>query len=267
MLNKSDKIKRWNSPRSSLEQGGLILNDKAITASSITKKIAHFPNHVAIVPDGNGRWAEQRRLPRLKGHQAGAKNMWRMVEYLNKYPIKYVTLYGFSTENWSRPEEEVTGLFKILEKVIYKRTGELTKRNIRLRHLGRLEELPQHLQKAINKAVEITKNNTGMTLSLAFNYGGRAEIVDATRRLITDGIPPQNIDEELFNSYLYTADLPDVDLVIRTADELRLSNFLIWQSAYSEYYFTSALWPDFDVKEAERALLAYSQRERRFGRV
>ena len=231
------------------------------------EKLAHFPNHVAIVPDGNGRWAEQHGLPRLKGHQAGAENMWRMVKYLNKYPIKYVTLYGFSTENWSRPDDEVTGLFHILGEVILKKTAELNKRGIRLRHLGRLEELPQHLQKAINRAVELTKNNTGMTLSLAFNYGGRAEIVDAARHIMTDGIPPENIDEKLFNSYLYTTGLPDVDLVIRTADELRLSNFLIWQSAYSEYYFTSVLWPDFNEKEAEKALLAYSQRQRRFGRL
>jgi len=231
------------------------------------EKITHFPNHVAIVPDGNGRWAELRGLPRLKGHKAGAENMWPMVKYLNEFPIKYVTLYGFSTENWSRPEDEVMGLFRILEKIIHKRTAELHKRGIKLRHLGRLEELPQNLQQVINEAIELTKNNTGMTLSLAFNYGGRAEIVDAARRLIIDGILPQNIDEKLFNSYLYTAGLPDVDLVIRTADELRLSNFLIWQSAYSEYYFTSVLWPDFNKKELERALLSYSQRQRRFGRV
>jgi len=231
------------------------------------EKITHFPNHVAVVPDGNGRWAEQHGLPRLKGHEAGAKNMWRMVQYLNEYPIRYLTLYGFSTENWNRPEDEVAGLFRILEQIINKYAPEVHKRGIRLRHLGRLGELPQGLQQAINGAVELTKSNTGMTLSLAFNYGGRAEIVDAARRLISDGIPVQNIDEELFSSYLYTAGLPEVDLVIRTADELRLSNFLIWQSAYSEYYFTSVLWPDFDKKEAEKALLSYSQRERRFGRV
>lgn len=243
------------------------MSDKTVAGSSITEKIVHLPNHVAIVPDGNGRWAELRGLPRLKGHKAGAENMWPMVKYLNEFPIKYVTLYGFSTENWSRPEDEVMGLFHILEKLIRKRTTELHKRGIRLHHIGRLEELPQNLRQVINWAVELTKNNTRMTLSLAFNYGGRAEIVDAARRLIIDGIPPQNIDEKLFNSYLYTAGLPDVDLVIRTADELRLSNFLIWQSAYSEYYFTSVLWPDFDKKELERALLAYSQRQRRFGRV
>ncbi len=229
------------------------------------KKIAHLPSHVAIVPDGNGRWAEQRELPRLNGHQAGAENMWRMVKYLNEYPIKYVTLYGFSTENWSRPEDEVIGLFHILAEIIREKTAELHERDIRLRHLGRLEELPQPLQQAINEAVGLTTNNARMTLSLAFNYGGRGEILDAVRHIIAKGIPSQNIDEKLFSSYLYTAGLPDVDLVIRTADELRLSNFLIWQSAYSEYYFTKVLWPDFDKKEAEKALLAYSQRHRRFG--
>jgi len=236
-----------------------------MSTAPITKKITPLPNHVAIVPDGNGRWAEQRGLPRLEGHQAGAKNMWRMIKYLNEYPIKYVTLYGFSTENWNRPGEEVIGLFHLLKEHIEKEMPEIHKRSIRLRHLGRLEELPPSLQITINSAIKLTKNNTGMTLNLAFNYGGRAEIVDSVRRLIADGIPPQKIDEKLFNSYLYTAGLPDVDLVIRTADELRLSNFLIWQSAYSEYYFSKVLWPDFDKKEVDKALLAYSQRRRRFG--
>ena len=224
-----------------------------------------FPNHVAIVPDGNGRWAELRGLSRLKGHKAGAENMWRMVQYFNEYPIKYLTLYGFSTENWNRPEDEVSGLFHILEEIINKYTPGVHKRGIRLRHLGRLGELPQGLQRTINRAVELTKSNTGMTLNLAFNYGGRAEILDTVRRLVTEGIPPQNIDEKLFNNYLYTAGLPDVDLLIRTGDELRLSNFLLWQTAYSEYYFTDVLWPDFDKKDVEKALLAYSQRQRRFG--
>jgi len=226
-----------------------------------------FPNHVAIVPDGNGRWAELRGLSRLEGHKAGAENMWRMVQYLNEYPIRYLTLYGFSTENWNRPEGEVSGLFHILEERINRDTPELLKRGIRLRHLGRLGELPQGLQRTMNRAVELTKSNTGMTLNLAFNYGGRAEILDAVRRLVTEGIPPRNIDEKLFNNYLYTAGLPDVDLLIRTGDELRLSNFLLWQTAYSEYHFTDVLWPDFDKKDVEKALLAYSHRQRRFGRL
>ena len=215
--------------------------------------------------DGNGRWAEQRGLPRLNGHRAGVKNMRSLIEYLNEYQVKYVTLYGFSTENWNRPEDEVKGLFHILEEAIDKETRELHKIGVRLHHLGRLEELPPELQLAISRAIELTKNNTGMTLSFAFNYGGRIEILDAVRHLIAEGIPPQSIDEKLFNSYLYTTGLPDVDLVIRTGGELRISNFLIWQAAYSEYYFTKVLWPDFGKKDIDKALLSYSQRQRRFG--
>jgi len=236
------------------------------TATSPTRKrIAHLPNHVAIVPDGNGRWAEQRGLPRIEGHQAGAENMRRMVEYLSEYPIKYLTLYGFSTENWSRPEEEVGGLFQILEEFINKYAEEIHKKSIKLRHLGRIGELPPNLQETIKEAVALTKDNTRMTLSVAFNYGGRAEILDAVRRLIAKGTPAEKIDEKLFNSYLYTVGLPEVDLLIRTGDELRLSNFLIWQTAYSEYYFTKVLWPDFGKKDINKALLSYSQRQRRFG--
>ncbi len=236
-----------------------------MTTTSTTKKFTKLPNHIAIVPDGNGRWAERRGLPRLSGHQVGAENMRRMIEYLNEYPIKYLTLYGFSTENWSRPEEEVKGLFQILADFIERTASEIHQKGIKLRHLGRLDELPEDLQLAINKIVELTKNNTGMTLSIAFNYGGRTEILDAVRHLIAEGISPQNINEELFSSYLYTAGLPDVDLLIRTGDETRLSNFLIWQTTYSEYHFTKVLWPDFGKKDIDRALLSYSQRRRRFG--
>ncbi len=233
--------------------------------ASTPNKLTQFPNHVAIVPDGNGRWAERRGLPRLSGHRVGAENTHRLVKYLNDYPIKYVTLYGFSTENWSRPSTEVSGLFQILEEFINKCVTELHERSIRLRHLGRLHELPEGLQQAINRAVELTQSNTGMTLCLAFNYGGRAEILDAVRRLIAEGISPQNINEELFDRYLYTAGLPSVDLLIRTGDELRFSNFLIWQTAYSEHYLTKVLWPDFRKKDIDKALLSYSQRKRRFG--
>lgn len=230
-----------------------------------TKKFSPLPNHIAIVPDGNGRWAEKRGLSRLSGHQAGAENTRRMVDYLNEYPIKCVTLYGFSTENWTRPKNEVTGIFQLLEEFINRYVPEIHEKSIRLRHLGRLNELPKGLQTAINKGVELTKNNTGMTLSIAFNYGGHTEIVDAVRRLIADGVAPQDVDEELFSSYLYTAGLPNVDLLIRTGDELRLSNFLLWQTAYSEYQFTRLLWPDFSKKDMDKALLSYSRRKRRFG--
>ena len=234
---------------------------------STTREITQLPNHVAIIMDGNGRWAKQHGLPRFEGHQAGAQNIHPIIKYLNQRRIKYVTLYGFSTENWNRPEDEVNGLLYLFEESINKYGAELQKNGIKLRHLGHLEELPQGLQIAINKAIELTKNNTGVTLSFALNYGGRLEILDALRHIIAEGIPVQNIDEKLFNSYLYTAGLPDVDLLIRTGGEFRISNFLIWQAVYSEYYFTEVLWPDFNQKELEKALLAYSQRRRRFGRL
>jgi len=236
-----------------------------MATTATIKKFAQLPNHMAFVPDGNGRWAERRGLPRLSGHHAGAENMHRMIGYLNEYPIKYVTLYGFSTENWSRPEEEVGGLFQLLGEFIDTSVPELHMKGIRFRHLGRLNELPPSLQLVINRTVELTKHNTGMTLNLAFNYGGRTEILDAVRRLIAEGVAPQTIDEELFGSYLYTNGLPNVDLLIRTGDELRLSNFLIWQTAYSEYHFTKVLWPDFGKKDIDKALLSYNRRQRRFG--
>ncbi|MBA7467023.1 Isoprenyl transferase [subsurface metagenome] len=229
------------------------------------KKISPLPNHIAFIMDGNGRWAEQHELPRLEGHRAGIESARSVIECLGEYHIGYVTLYSFSTENWQRPEDEVRGLLKILKESISKETAEFHKRGIRIRHLGRLEELPLHLKLAIKRAVELTKNNTQMTLSFAFNYGSRLEILDAVRSIITEGIPPRDIDDKLFNSYLYTTGLPDVDLVIRTGGDLRISNFLLWQSAYSEYYFTEVLWPDFNTEELEKALVSYSQRQRRFG--
>jgi undecaprenyl diphosphate synthase len=229
------------------------------------KKIAHLPQHVAIIMDGNGRWAKQRNLPRLAGHQAGVDNMRSAIDYFSQLQVKYFTVYGFSTENWNRPKEEINGLLNLLQEIIDEETQKLHRQGVRIRHLGQLERLPRNLQVAINKAVELTRNNTGLNFSFAFSYGGRTEIVDAARRLIAEGIPAEKIDEKLFNSYLYTADLPEVDLVIRTGGELRVSNFLIWQAAYSEYYFTDVLWPDFDNKEIDQALLAYSQRQRRFG--
>jgi len=235
------------------------------TILSTIQQTGHLPNHIAIIMDGNGRWAQQRGLPRLEGHHAGVDNLRSVIDCLREYQIKYVTIYSFSTENWKRPKDEVNGLLIILEEIIAKEVAELHKKGIRLRHLGRLDSLPPYLQQAVNSAIELTGNNTTMTLSFAFNYGGRSEILDAVRQLIAEGIPPQEIDEELFNRHLYTAGLPDVDLLIRTGGEFRISNFLMWQSAYSELYFTEALWPDFDKKEIEKALLTYSQRQRRFG--
>ncbi len=232
---------------------------------SIKKQIERLPIHVAIVPDGNGRWAEKRGLSRLAGHQAGVKKMRSLIEYLSSLQIRYVTLYGFSTENWGRPTDEVKGLFRILVERIDRDVPKLNKRGVRVRHLGRLGELPDWLQSSVKRAEELTKDNTGLTLSLAFNYGGHVEIIDAVRRIIAEGIPPEKIDEKMFSDYLYTAGIPDVDLLIRTGDELRLSNFLLWQTAYSEYYFTDVLWPDFTKEDMDKALIDYSQRKRRFG--
>jgi undecaprenyl diphosphate synthase len=231
------------------------------------KKFARLPNHIAVIMDGNGRWAEQRNLPRIEGHRAGLESTRSLVRCLGEYRINYVTLYSFSTENWHRPRAEVNSLLRMLGESLEKETAELHQNGVRLRHIGRLERLPQRLKLAVEKAIELTRKNTGMNLSLAFDYGGRTEIVDAARDIAAKGIPPQDIDEELFNSHLYTADLPYVDLVVRTGGELRISNFLLWQSAYSEYYFTKVLWPDFNTKEVEKALAVYSRRQRRFGRV
>lgn len=229
------------------------------------KEISRLPNHIAFIMDGNGRWAEKRNLPRLKGHGAGLDATRSVIKHLGEYHIKYVTLYSFSTENWNRPRNEVSGLLKLLEISLKKEIKELHKRGVVIRHLGHLDRLPQLLRQAIKDAIELTRNNTEMTLNLAFDYGGRLEILDAVRNILADGISPQDIDEKLFSSYLYTADLPEVDLVVRTGGDLRISNFLLWQSAYSEYYFTNVLWPDFNEEELDKALIAYSKRQRRFG--
>jgi len=231
------------------------------------EEITRLPQHIAFIMDGNGRWAEQRGLPRLEGHRYGMESIHRIIKSLGKYNIKYVTLYSFSTENWNRPKEEVNGLLRLLEKSIAKESKKLHKNGVCIRHLGQLERLPAKLRQAINDAIELTKNNDDMILNLAFDYGGRLEILDAVRKIITDGVSPQDIDEKLFNDYLYTAGLPEVDLLIRTGGELRISNFLLWQSAYSEFYFTDVLWPDFNNQEVDKALLAYNQRQRRFGRL
>ncbi len=229
------------------------------------KEINRLPTHIAFIMDGNGRWAKQRGLSRIEGHQAGVESARPLIDYLSQHHVKYATFYSFSTENWDRPQDEVSALLRLMKKAIDKEALECHKKGIRICHLGRLEGLSPKLKQSISRALELTKNNTGMTVSLAFNYGGRLEIVDAVRRLIDEGVPPQSIDEKLFSNYLYTAGLPDVDLVIRTGGEIRISNFLLWQSAYSEYYFTPVLWPDFNEAELEKALLSYSQRQRRFG--
>ena len=223
------------------------------------------PQHVAIIMDGNGRWAKQRGLPRVLGHRAGADNIDRVVELLADYGVKYLTLYMFSTENWNRPKSEVRMLLNLLAERIDRETRFFHENNIRVKHLGRLDGLSAKLERKVQAAVELTNNNTGMTLCLAFGYGSRDEIVEAARRCISDGIPAASVDETLFGQYLHSSDVPDPDLIIRTGGEMRLSNFLLWQAAYSELYFTPVLWPDFGSKELEEALLDYKQRQRRFG--
>ncbi len=225
------------------------------------------PQHVALIMDGNGRWAKERGLPRLLGHQAGGDNIRRVVELFADYGIKYLTLYMFSTENWDRPQDEVSGLLNLLAEKIDSETAAFHKDNIRLKHFGRLDRLSPQLRQKVKAAIELTKNNTRMTLCLAFDYGGRNEIVEAVQHLVSGGISPIDIDEAQVNQYLYSSGIPDPDLVIRTGGEMRLSNFLLWQAAYSELYFTPVLWPDFGRKEIEEALLDYRQRQRRLGNI
>jgi undecaprenyl diphosphate synthase len=224
-----------------------------------------YPRHLAIIMDGNGRWAEQRGLSRVEGHQAGVKNIHALLTHLAAKNIEYVTLYAFSTENWRRPEDEVAGIFHILEDIIGVESRALHKNGVRIRHIGSLKELSTATRDSILAAMKLTEKNTGMNLSVALNYGGRAEIVEAVRRIAAEGIKPQDIDEKTFQQHLYTPDLPDVDMVVRTGGEMRISNLLIWQTAYSEYYFTPVLWPDFDVPELDKALQEFSRRQRRFG--
>jgi undecaprenyl diphosphate synthase len=230
-------------------------------------KVNYTPQHVAIIMDGNGRWAKKRHLPRLVGHNAGSENIRPVVNFFANYGVKYLTLYMFSTENWNRPKTEVAGLLSLLGRKIDQKTQAFHQDNIRLIHVGRLDRLSRKLREKVKAAVELTKNNTGLTLCLAFDYGGRDEIVQAARRIADAGIPGNNIDESVFAQYLYSPNIPDPDLVIRTAGESRLSNFLLWQTAYSEFYFTPVLWPDFGSTDVEEALSEYKRRQRRFGKI
>ena len=226
-----------------------------------------IPQHVAIIMDGNGRWAISRGLPRLAGHKAGTENLRRVIRATVEFGIKYLTIYAFSTENWGRPPEEVKGLMYILEDVIDRELNELNKEGVQLRHIGRLERLAPTLQEKVLDAIDVTKNNDRLILNIAFNYGGRDEIVQAIQRMMKDGVPPEKVTDNLVGQYLYTAGVPDPDLIIRTSGELRVSNFLIWQTAYSEWYITPTYWPDFDKDEYRRAIEAFAQRDRRFGKV
>jgi undecaprenyl diphosphate synthase len=223
------------------------------------------PYHLAIIMDGNGRWAKARGLPRLAGHRAGTENLRRILRCCGDLGVKVLTIYAFSTENWERPESEVRGLMSIMGRVIDRELQELNANGVQIRHLGRLGGVSEQLQRKIKYALETTAHNDRLILNVAFNYGGRAELVDAIRQMVTDGVSADQVDEALVGQYLYTKGLPDPDLIIRTSGELRVSNFLLWQGAYTEYYVTPTYWPDFDRQELIKALEHYSQRERRFG--
>jgi len=228
--------------------------------------LTNLPQHVAIIMDGNRRWAERHGLPRSEGHRAGVKSLRNVVKCLGEHHIPYLTVYSFSTENWNRSQDEVEELFSLMEEVLRTEVEELHKNGIRIKHIGSVEKIPSDLLDGIERAAELTKNNRNMTVNFALNYGGRSEIIKAVKEIVSDGISPSLVDENLFSKYLYTYGIPDVDLVIRTGGETRLSNFLTWQTVYSEIYFTDVLWPDFDGAEVEKALIFYNNKQRRFGR-
>lgn len=225
------------------------------------------PGHVAIIMDGNGRWAKERKLHRSEGHRAGAENVRRVLRSAVDHGVRYLTLFAFSTENWSRPDDEVRALIELLGETVRDETQQLHEEGVRITHIGRLDRLPPELRDSICRSIDLTKDNNKIVLNVACDYGGRAEIVDAVRAILADKLDPMDITEDLFQGYLRTADIPDPDLIIRTSGEMRLSNFLLWQSAYAEYYSTSVLWPDFDDAEIAKAILAYGQRTRRYGKV
>lgn len=235
------------------------------------KSSGKCPVHVAVIMDGNGRWAGKRGLPRTEGHSAGVKAVRKVVEIAAEIGVKYLTLYTFSVENWKRPKEEVALLMELLSRTTLQELDDLMRNNVRLIATGRIDELPLIRRKVLKSAVEKTSKNTGLTLNLALNYGGRTEIVDAVRSIARDikkgKLAVKDIDDRLIANHLYTAELPDPDLLIRTSGEMRLSNFLIWQTSYTEIYITDILWPDFGEKEFAAALKDYIKRDRRFGRV
>jgi len=225
------------------------------------------PGHIAIIMDGNGRWATERGLPRAAGHRAGAENIRRVIERFAEHDVRYVTLFAFSTENWKRPPSEVSVIFQLIDRFLQRELHNMQRDNVRVRHLGHLEQLPKPLAERINNAVELTKSNDGLMLNICLSYGSRDEIVTAVKRIAEAGIPTEAITEETVSANLLTGGLPDPDLVIRTAGEQRISNFLLWQNAYAELYFTSGYWPDFGREDVDLALAEYGHRKRKFGKL
>ena len=225
------------------------------------------PSHVAIILDGNGRWAEQKNMPRTFGHKNGAENVVDIAIHAKKRGIKYLTLYAFSTENWKRPKKEVDYLMKLLIKFVNDKIDQLMEEDCKLNFLGDLSAIPDQTRKAVELALDRTKDNKSLFINIALNYGGRDELVHAFKSIISQGYKAEDIDEKLISDYLYTKDIPDPDLLIRPGGELRISNFLIYQIAYSELYFTDRLWPDFSYEDFDKAIEEYSRRNRRFGDV
>jgi len=236
-----------------------------MTPETSSKEFEKIPQHIAIIMDGNGRWAKERGLPRVAGHRAGTENLRPIIRASSKFGIKYLTLYAFSTENWSRPRAEIEGLMHILSDVIDKEMDELNQEGARLLHIGHLEGLSKTLQKKVRNAIDLTKDNDRITIVLAFNYGGRDEIIHVIKQMLKNKVDPEDLDETLVSKYMFTAGIPDPDLVIRTSGEYRTSNFLTWQSVYSEWYFPKVYWPDFDENELRKALDVYAGRNRRYG--
>lgn len=237
-------------------------SDESLDLSALT-----VPRHIAIIMDGNGRWAHKRGLPRHAGHRAGAENLRRIINACVEFSVEILTIYAFSTENWGRPASEIRALMKIFARVLDQEIDDLSEQGVCLHHLGELTGINPTLQHKVRRAIELTKNNDRLILNVAFNYGGRAEILHAVKEMLADNISPDDLTEDLFNQYLFTKGLPDPDLVIRTSGELRISNFLIWQAAYAEYYPTPAYWPDFGRRDLYEAIVAFNERDRRYGLV
>ncbi len=229
---------------------------------------SRLPRHIAVIMDGNGRWAQKKRLPRVEGHRAGAKSVREVVETCARLGIQYLTLYAFSKENWKRPKKEVATLWKLLEDYLKKEDKVLMENKFRLVVIGQREDIPLSVQQELKRVEELTKENQGMTIVAALNYGGRSEIVDGVKKILQQpDFDPRRLDEKTFSQYLYTAQIPDPDLLVRTSGELRISNFLLWQIAYSEIWTTPAYWPEFRKKHMLRAIVDYQKRERRFGDI
>ncbi len=233
----------------------------------VLKNIYNLPTHISIIMDGNGRWAKKRGLPRYEGHREGAKTLEKIINFTSDIGIQWLSVFAFSTENWNRPEEEVNFIMSLLVEYIDKKIDKLLEKNIKLKFLGRRYNLPEKLIKTMERGEDLTKESTGMNLVVAINYSGRAEIIDAVKKILKEGIKETDINEENFHKFFYIPEMPEPDLLIRTSGELRISNYMLWELAYTELYFTEVLWPDFDENEFLKALYSYQFRERRFGRV